>query len=194
MLALRIAVFLITLCLGIIASSLGRLEVREEHVADPVAIDHTCHPRAGELTEERCWKTTSRAEPPPSGSGSGDCSGSGTASGPNRDFPGERARSKGSRAQETPTSRLVSPLKIVYKEKARYTAEVRSKGIEGTVTLRVTFLASGGIGSITTIRGLPCGLTENAVEAARKMRFEPERVDGVARTTSRPVTFTFNIY
>lgn len=90
--------------------------------------------------------------------------------------------------------RVTKPLKIVYKEKASYTEEARSHGIQGKVTLRVTFLASGGIGSITTIKGLPFGLTEQAVEAVKKIKFEPERVNGVARTTARPVSFTFNIY
>jgi TonB family protein len=87
-----------------------------------------------------------------------------------------------------------SPLRIVYKQIAKYTAGARSNGVQGTVTLRVTFCASGSIGSITTIKGLPFGLTEQAIEAARKMRFEPELIDGRARTTTRPVTFTFYIY
>lgn len=93
-----------------------------------------------------------------------------------------------------PSLRVTKPLRIVYKEKASYTEEARSHGIQGKVTLRVTFLASGGIGSITTIKGLPFGLTEQAVEAVKKIKFEPEHVNGVARTTARPVSFTFNIY
>jgi TonB family protein len=85
-------------------------------------------------------------------------------------------------------------LKITYKQKAQYTDAARTNGVQGTVTLRVTFLSSGGIGSITTIKGLPHGLTEQAIAAARAMRFEPEMIGGQARTTTRPVSFTFNIY
>lgn len=111
------------------------------------------------------------------GDGNGDGRGSGTAGGP------------------PPAAVGVSqPLKILSKAKAQYTDAARTNNVQGAVTLRVTFLASGGIGSITTIKGLPHGLTEQAIAAARAMRFEPEKVNGVARTTTRPVTFTFNIY
>ena len=89
---------------------------------------------------------------------------------------------------------MTQPLKILSKQKANYTDAARTNNVQGAVTLRVTFLASGGIGSITTIKGLPHGLTEQAIAAARAMRFEPEMVGGVPRTTTRPVTFTFNIY
>ena len=89
---------------------------------------------------------------------------------------------------------MTQPLRITYKQKAQYTDAARTNGVQGTVTLRVTFLASGGIGSITTVKGLPHGLTEQAIAAARSMRFEPEMAGGVPRTTTRPVSFTFNIY
>ncbi|HQU91238.1 MAG TPA: energy transducer TonB, partial [Pyrinomonadaceae bacterium] len=91
-------------------------------------------------------------------------------------------------------AKITKPLKVTFKQKAQYTSEARSNGIEGVVKLRVTFLASGKIGSITTIQGLPYGLTEQAIEAARKMTFEAEEVAGAKRTTTRPVAFTFNIY
>jgi hypothetical protein len=87
-----------------------------------------------------------------------------------------------------------SPLRITFKLKAQYTDFARFYMVQGTVTLRVVFLASGGIGSIVKIKGLPFGLTETATFAARQMKFEPEVADGFARTTSRPVSFTFNIY
>ncbi|MEQ1764713.1 MAG: energy transducer TonB [Pyrinomonadaceae bacterium] len=90
--------------------------------------------------------------------------------------------------------KVTSPLRITYKQKATYTDFARFYNIQGNVTLRVTFLASGGIGSVTTVRKLPFGLTETATYAARQMKFEPEVANGVARTTTRPVSFTFNIY
>ena len=92
------------------------------------------------------------------------------------------------------TSRVTTPLRIHYKHKASYTDFARFYGIQGNVLLRVTFLASGEIGAVTKIRSLPFGLTESAIEAARQMRFEPESVDGVARNTTRPVSYTFNIF
>ncbi len=111
-----------------------------------------------------------------SGSGSGNGSGSGTAGPP------------------TVPSKTTSPLRITSKQKAVYTDFARFYMIQGNVTLRVTFLAKGEIGSITPVRTLPFGLTETATYAARNIGFEPEVANGVVRTTTRPVSFTFNIY
>lgn len=178
MLALRIAIFLLTLSLGIIASGLSRIEVRETPAAEPAAVDHTCHPTAGEPLERRCFKHR----------GDGIPSGSGTSAG-DRPFESKKleevVRRKGN---------VTAPLKLISKQKADYTAIARTNETQGTVTLRVTFLASGSIGGITVIRSLPDGLTEKAIEAARKIRFEPEYLEGMPRSTSRPVSYTFNIY
>ncbi|MCA1590295.1 MAG: energy transducer TonB [Acidobacteria bacterium] len=83
---------------------------------------------------------------------------------------------------------------IVSKQRPGYTDAARQNNVQGSVTLRVTFLASGQVGGVSTISGLPHGLTEQAIAAAKNIRFEPEMVNGVARTVTRPVTFSFSIY
>jgi TonB family protein len=96
-----------------------------------------------------------------------------------------------------PSANSVSPdslLKILSKPRPFYTAEARSQGVQGTVRLKVTFISSGAIGAITVITGLPYGLTEKAIEAARSIRFEPAKVNGVPRTTTRLMEFSFVIY
>jgi TonB family protein len=129
------------------------------------------------------------------GTGAGSGSGSGYGSGVgNGNGSGRGDGDSGSGGPPPAVARVTQPLKILAKQKAQYTDAARTNNVQGTVTLRVTFLASGGIGSIATIKGLPHGLTEQAIAAARNIRFEPEMVNGVARTTSRPVSFTFNIY
>lgn len=60
--------------------------------------------------------------------------------------------------------------------------------------LRVTFNANGSIGSISPVKGLPNGLTEQAIASARSMRFEPAMVNGVAQTVVRQVEYSFSIY
>jgi protein TonB len=62
------------------------------------------------------------------------------------------------------------------------------------VVLRVQFLENGEIGKITVVKGLPYGLTENAIDAAKRMKFEPAKKDGRAVTVLRPVEFSFSIY
>ena len=86
------------------------------------------------------------------------------------------------------------PLAIIAKVKAAYTDAARSNKEQGTVTLRVTFLANGGIGNIEVTKGLKYGLTERAIAAAKKMVFLPQRVKDTAVSTTRPVSFSFNIY
>ena len=62
------------------------------------------------------------------------------------------------------------------------------------VLLRIRFLASGKIGDISVIKGLPNGLTEKAIEAARKISFEPKKVNGVPQDVTRQIEYTFREY
>jgi TonB family protein len=65
---------------------------------------------------------------------------------------------------------------------------------EGTVVMRVQVLADGSIAKISLVRGLPCGLTEQAFEAVEGWQLEPAiGPDGkpVAVNTGIEVTFRF---
>lgn len=120
------------------------------------------------------------------------------AAGPNRGSastgPANNISGTGSGTAPGTTRTVSAPLKILSKMKAKYTDYARFYNISGTVLLRVTFMADNSIGEIKTIRSLPFGLTEEAITAARQMKFEAEIVDGQPRNTSRPVSFQFNIY
>ena len=73
-----------------------------------------------------------------------------------------------------PTNRPDSPLVILHKPKAKYPVpEFGTVCIRGTVILRVQFLAGGLIGDIKVIKGLPYGATDNAIQAAKHIRFLP---------------------
>jgi TonB family protein len=80
---------------------------------------------------------------------------------------------------------------IIYKEKGRYTEEARQNRIEGTVVLNVVFRADGRITNIRVVRGLPDGLTEKAIEAARRIRFDPAVKDGVPVSVQGNIEFAF---
>lgn len=86
-----------------------------------------------------------------------------------------------------------SPLRILSKSPASYTDAARQNGIEGTVRLRVTFLASGEIGSIAPVSGLPFGLTEYAIAAARNIKFEPATKNGIPISVTKLVEYNFSI-
>jgi TonB family protein len=80
---------------------------------------------------------------------------------------------------------------ILYREKAKYTEEARRNRVHGTVVLNVVFGADGSINSIRVLRGLPDGLTEKAVEAALKTRFQPAVKNGTPVSVRGSMEFTF---
>lgn len=88
----------------------------------------------------------------------------------------------------------IKPLRLVLSPRAKYTEEARKNNTQGTVRLRVTLAASGGVTSVAVISGLPYGLTEQAIAAARKMVFIPGKRNGVKVSISRIVEYGFNIY
>ncbi|HKX26258.1 MAG TPA: energy transducer TonB [Blastocatellia bacterium] len=97
---------------------------------------------------------------------------------------------------------LVSPQDVkdrekpvfLYKEKAKYTEQARLNKVQGTVELDVLFRADGTISNIRVVSGLPDGLTEKAVEAALRVRFQPAIKNGVPISVRGPLRFDFNLY
>ncbi len=85
-------------------------------------------------------------------------------------------------------------LKVLHKPRPAYTDEARSNGTEGTVQLRVTFVASGRIGSVEPLSDLGDGLTEQAIAAARELQFEPAKRGGTPVSVTKTVEYTFSIY
>ena len=83
---------------------------------------------------------------------------------------------------------------IILKPRANYTDAARQNQVQGKLSLRVTFQANGAIGDIFVVQGLPHGLTEEAVKAARKMVFIPPQRDGARYTIIKPVEYSFSIY
>jgi protein TonB len=75
-----------------------------------------------------------------------------------------------------------------------FTEEARKNNITGTVRLRMALGADGTVSNILVIKGLPDGLTERAIEAAKRIQFTPAQKDG--RNVSQWVTveYNFNIY
>jgi len=122
------------------------------------------------------------------GSGSGGGSGSGTGGG-----IGD-GNGKGIGGVPPPVKKVTTAMVITSRPRPNYTDEARTNNVQGIVRLRVTFLASGQIGSVSPISTLPHGLTEQAIAAARNIRFEPMKVNGVAQTVTKQVEYTFSIY
>jgi len=115
-----------------------------------------------------------------SGIGSGRGSGQGNAGGESK--------------STVPNSDKVSSFRILSKPRANYTDMARQNAVEGIVRLRVTFLASGEIGSVSPVSALPYGLTEQAITAARNIKFEPAQKNGVAVSVTKLIEYSFTLY
>ncbi len=89
---------------------------------------------------------------------------------------------------------VTQAVNITSKPRATYTDLARQNVVQGKVVLRVTFLASGGIGAIAVVSGLPNGLTEQAIAAARSIKFEPAKAAGVAVSVTKTIEYTFAIF
>jgi TonB family protein len=88
----------------------------------------------------------------------------------------------------------IKGLKIISKPRAVYTEQAKTDQIQGKVLLKVTFTANGQIGAISTISGLPDGLTEASIAAARNIKFEPATQNGKPITVTKPIEYSFTIY
>ena len=85
-------------------------------------------------------------------------------------------------------------LQIISKPKALYTQEARENQTQGSVTLRVVFLQTGEIGNVQVVNGLPDGLTEQAVLAAKGIKFTPFVRNEEAINVTKLVQYNFTLY
>jgi TonB family protein len=82
---------------------------------------------------------------------------------------------------------------ILERPAASYTREARRKNVQGFVILNVVLSSQATIDRVTVVRGLPAGLTENAIRAACKIRFKPAIKEGKAVSQTLLVEYNFRI-
>ncbi len=83
-------------------------------------------------------------------------------------------------------------LKILEQPKPELPQNYMTLDVQGTVMLRVQFLDFGEVGEITVVKDLPFGLTEKAIAAARKIKFEPEKKDGKPVTVVKEFQYIYS--
>ncbi|HZI18889.1 MAG TPA: energy transducer TonB [Pyrinomonadaceae bacterium] len=83
---------------------------------------------------------------------------------------------------------------ITYRPEPNFTEEARKNNVTGVVRLRAVLAASGGVSNISVLKGLPDGLTERAIAAARQIRFTPAQKDGRSVSQWVVIEYNFNIY
>lgn len=88
----------------------------------------------------------------------------------------------------------IAPLRVTFQPKALYTDVARENNVQGAVRLKITLLANGTVGNITPVTSLPDGLTEQAIAAARQIKFEPKMVGGEPVSVVVTREYVFTIY
>jgi TonB family protein len=82
---------------------------------------------------------------------------------------------------------------ILERPAAEYTEEARGRKVEGRVLLKVTLLKDGTVGAVRALERLPHGLTESAIEAARKIKFTPAQDKGLPVSVSKMIEYVFKL-
>jgi TonB family protein len=84
--------------------------------------------------------------------------------------------------------------RVLTRPEPSYTEEARQSQITGTVVLRAIFAANGRVIGIRVVSGLSGGLSERAIEAARKIKFLPAMKDGRPVSMFIQIEYSFNLY
>lgn len=85
-------------------------------------------------------------------------------------------------------------IRIGMKVEPSYTDSARLNQLTGTVVLKAIFSRNGSVTNIRTMSGLPEGLTERAIDAARKIKFIPAIKNGKYVSMSIQLEYNFNLY
>lgn len=92
------------------------------------------------------------------------------------------------------SNKLDMRARVLSKPEPSYTELARERQVEGTVVLRCIFSSDGTVKHLLVIQGLPCGLTERALAAAKKIKFVPAMKDGHSVSTYIQLEYNFNLY
>jgi len=83
---------------------------------------------------------------------------------------------------------------LLQKPEPSYTEQARQAQITGAVVLKTVFSANGSVVNIEVKSSLMFGLTDKAVEAAKKIKFIPASKDGKFVAQAIQLEYNFNLY
>ena len=85
-------------------------------------------------------------------------------------------------------------VRLAMKPEPSYTEVARQHNTIGTVVIKCIFRSNGSVTDIRVVSGLPDGLTEKAIAAAKKIRFLPAMKDGKHVSMWMQLEYNFNLY
>jgi len=103
------------------------------------------------------------------------------------------SRKPGEEQQVFSAKEVTTKVRVLSKPEPQYTNDARAMGVTGTVVLRCIFTADGAVKHFLVVRGLPAGLTEQSISAARRIKFVPATKDGRTVSTFVQLEYRFNL-
>jgi TonB family protein len=82
---------------------------------------------------------------------------------------------------------------VIFKPEPMFTEKARKKKVQGMVLLRVVFERSGEVKVLNVLKRLPHGLTEQALQAAVRIKFEPAMLDNKPVSQTILLQYNFNL-
>ena len=130
-----------------------------------------------------------------SGNQGGVGPGTGPGFGPGRygDQGDDEYNGRGGRTGRDATAAVDTKPVALNAPRPNYTEEARQHKVQGVVRARVLIGGDGLIKQVRISRGLPDGLNEEAIRAARQMRFKPAMKDGQAVSFWTTLDVEFNL-
>lgn len=89
---------------------------------------------------------------------------------------------------------VTTKVRVLSKPEPGYTESARSNGVTGTVVLRCVFTADATVKHCLIVSALPRGLTEQAIRAARQIKFVPATFEGHPVSMYIQLEYNFNLY
>jgi TonB family protein len=89
---------------------------------------------------------------------------------------------------------VTTKARVLAKPEPAYTESARQAQVTGTVVLRAVFASDGTVKHFLVVKGLPFGLTEASVKAARKIKFIPATIDGRPVSMFIQLEYNFDLY
>lgn len=108
--------------------------------------------------------------------------------------PGPQSTTQVSSEKSYTGKQVDQKARLIMKIEPQYTEEARQRMVTGTVILKAIFSAKGSVVNIVTVSALPSGLTERAIEAAKKIKFIPAVKDGKYVPMWMQLEYNFNLY
>lgn len=92
------------------------------------------------------------------------------------------------------TSQVTTKARVISKPEPGYTVRARKNDISGVISVRAVLAADGTVKYPLILLSLPHGLTEKALNAVSKIKFEPATKDGRPASQQVVINYAFSIY